>query len=119
MHKLILGAALALILPAMAAAAPKAATPADAARAGCKTEKAALGTKQFKQTYGAKSTSKAMKSCVAKTVQAAETDKNAADACRAERDADEAAFAAKYGTNDNDKNAHGKCVSATARADDA
>jgi hypothetical protein len=120
MHKLMLGAALALILPGIAAAAPEAATPADPAKAECKTQKAAMGTKLFKQTYGAKSTSKAMKSCVAKTVPAAETEiRNAAQACKAERGADEAAFAVKYGTNDNDKNAYGKCVSTTARADDA
>ena len=41
---------------------------------------------------------------------------NAAKTCREEQKADPAAFAAKYGTNANDKNAFGKCVSATARA---
>ena len=35
--------------------------------------------------------------------------------CKAERTADPAAFAAKYGTNKNGKNALGKCVSQTER----
>jgi hypothetical protein len=36
---------------------------------------------------------------------------NAAKACRAERAEDPGAFADKYGSNDNDRNAFGKCVS--------
>ena len=39
---------------------------------------------------------------------------NAAQDCRAERDADRAAFEEKYGTNKNKRNAFGKCVSAKA-----
>ena len=117
MRKLILGVALALVLPATAAAAPKEATPAALAKAGCKAQKHQMGTKPFKQAYGAKSTAKAMKACVAKAVPAVETAmENAAQACEAERDADEAAFAQTHGTNKNKKNAFGKCVSATVRA---
>jgi len=41
--------------------------------------------------------------------------KNAAKECASERDADAAAFADKYGTNANKKNAFGKCVSQKAR----
>jgi hypothetical protein len=41
--------------------------------------------------------------------------KNAAKECADERSADEAAFAEKYGTNANNKNAFGKCVSQKAR----
>jgi hypothetical protein len=37
--------------------------------------------------------------------------KNAAQTCRDERALDPAAFAATYGTNDNDRNAFGQCVS--------
>ena len=37
--------------------------------------------------------------------------KNAAQTCRDERTLDPAAFAATYGTNDNDRNAFGQCVS--------
>lgn len=115
MRKLILGAAVALILPTAAAAAPKEPTPADLARAACKTEKHEMGTKLFKKTYGAKSTSRAMEACVAKAEPAAAAEaKNAAQACKAERDADPDAFAERYGTNKNKKNAYGKCVSGKA-----
>jgi hypothetical protein len=112
MRKLILGAVLALALPAAAVADEPAPSPTDLAKTACKTEKHDTGTKVFKLTYAAKSTAKAMQACVAKTVPAAETEKkNAAQACKEERAADAAAFAEKYGTNKNKKNAYGKCVS--------
>ena len=44
---------------------------------------------------------------------------NAAQECRAEHDVDAAAFAATYGTNGNDKNAFGKCVSTKVHGDEA
>jgi len=89
--------------------------PADLARDACRTEKHDMGTKVFKLTYAAKSTSKATAACVAKAQPVAVTEtKNAAQACKAERDADAAAFAEKYGTNANKKNAYGKCVSSKA-----
>jgi hypothetical protein len=51
------------------------------------------------------------------------TDKtNAAKECRTEQgttDATKLAFAQKYGTNDNDANAFGKCVSSRARAEES
>jgi len=122
-------AILALAMPALAAGstrAPEVAvaaaadqptpTPADLASEACKTEKHQMGTKVFKLTYTAKSTSKAMAACVAKAQPAAATEKeNAAQACKAERDADPAAFATRYGTNKNKKNAYGKCVSTKAQ----
>ena len=43
---------------------------------------------------------------------------NAAQACRAERTLDPAAFAATYGTNDNDRNAFGQCVSTTVQEEE-
>jgi len=43
---------------------------------------------------------------------------NAAQECRAERDADPIGFAATYGTNANDRNAFGKCVSAQVHEDE-
>jgi len=117
MRKLILVAALAVFLPAAAAAAEKERSAADRAKAACQTEKHGMGTKLFKQTYAAKSTSRAMAACIAKGEPAAEeAAKNAAQACRAERDLDEDAFAEKYGTNKNGKNAFGKCVSGMASA---
>ena len=42
---------------------------------------------------------------------------DAVKACKAEREANPAAFAEKYGTNKNGKNALGKCVS--KQSDDA
>jgi hypothetical protein len=44
--------------------------------------------------------------------------KNAAKECRAEEEADPAAFAETYGTNANKKNAFGKCVSSKVSEDD-
>lgn len=47
---------------------------------------------------------------------------NAAKECRAEQgttDATKLAFAQKYGTNENDANAFGKCVSTRARAEES
>lgn len=119
MRKLILGAVVALALPASAAAAGPPAAPADLAKAGCKAEKREMGTKLFKKTYAAKSAAKAMRACVAKGEPAAEEAvDNAAQACKAERAENADAFAEKYGTNRNKKNAFGKCVSATAQAED-
>jgi hypothetical protein len=48
--------------------------------------------------------------------------KNAAKECRTEQgttDAERQAFSAKYGANDNDRNAFGKCVSTRARDEEA
>ncbi len=47
-----------------------------------------------------------------------ETFANAAQECRAERDADEALFAETYGSNKNGKNAFGKCVSGKVTAEE-
>jgi hypothetical protein len=48
--------------------------------------------------------------------EAAEEFQNAAQECRAQRDADPVGFATTWGTNANDRNAFGKCVSATVHA---
>jgi hypothetical protein len=102
--------------PKAAATAVEDTTPAETAKAACKTEKHETGTQVFKRTYAAKSTSKAMQACIAKREPAVEdaTD-NAAQECKAERTADPAAFSEKYGTNKNKKNAYGKCVSGKAQ----
>jgi hypothetical protein len=44
---------------------------------------------------------------------------NPARVCKAERELDEAAFADEYGTNENDANAFGKCVSEQAKEQSA
>jgi hypothetical protein len=116
MLKLTLATVLALAVPAAALAADQAPSPVDLAKAACKSEKAQMGTNTFKATYAASSASTATQACVAKRDGPAATDlKNAAKQCKAERAADQAAFAKKYGTNNNGKNAYGKCVSAKAR----
>jgi len=109
----------ALALPAAAAAKPNP-DRADkrAAVAQCKSErgKTEATRKAFKAKYHS------MRRCVRQkgAEEAAEREaaqKNAAKECKAERSAIGAeAFAEKYGTNDNDKNAFGKCVSAKAKA---
>jgi hypothetical protein len=115
MRKPILIALLVLGLPGSAFAA-ETPSPDDLAKAACQSERAQSGTQTFKATYAARSTSAAMTACVDKRDGAAATDlKNAAKACKAERAADLAAFATKYGTNKNGRNAFGKCVSAKAR----
>jgi hypothetical protein len=71
----------------------------------------------FAETYGTNNNlSNAFGKCVsskakAKAAEAAEEFKNAAKECRAERDGDPEGFADTYGTNDNRRNAFGKCVS--------
>jgi hypothetical protein len=77
------------------------------------------GGKTFAQFYGAnKNGENAYGKCVsakAKAASEAQTraNVNAAKKCKADRKADPAAFAAKWGTR---RNAFGKCVSATAKA---
>jgi hypothetical protein len=93
----------------------------------CKAERD-LNAEAFKTKYGTNKNGKnAFGKCVsgkasekkaamdaADAQEIAET-KNAAKECAAERAANEAAFKEKYGTNRNDRNAFGKCVSRKAR----
>jgi len=117
MRKLILAGALALAVAPASAMAADTPSAAELAKASCKTQKAEMGTKVFKQTYSTKSVAKAVKACAGITEETAATElKNAAKTCKAERDADATAFAEKYGTNVNGKNAYGKCVSTLAKA---
>jgi hypothetical protein len=84
------------------------------ATAACKAELRALGRAEFAATYGRH----AIRSCVrAHLAEAAETVRNAAEECRAERDADRAAFAEAYGRNGNKRNAFGRCVASKLRAE--
>jgi hypothetical protein len=79
-----------------------------AAQAECRAERAATGREAFRATYG----QRAMRSCVrSHAAEALEEVKNAAQECRAERQADADAFRDKYGTNHNKRNAFGRCVS--------
>src|SRR5829696_5812744 len=101
MRKTLIVAAFALVaMPGSALAADSTQTAAQVAKVACQTEKAEMGTNVFKTSYAAKSTAKAMTACVAKRQPAVVADaKNAAQECRAERDAGADAFAELYGTN--------------------
>jgi hypothetical protein len=89
----------------------------------CKAERDA-DPAAFAETYGTgKNGKNALGKCVsakvAEDVDAdVETFANAAQACRAEKQADPDAFGATYGSNKNGKNALGKCVSAKVKADE-
>ena len=78
----------------------------------------------FATTYGTgKNGKNAFGKCVSQKAKAELADevtefKNAAKECRAEQEADPAAFTETYGTNGNKKNAFGKCVSSKAQEDD-
>jgi hypothetical protein len=114
--------ALAFAVPAMAD--DSTATPATpSAQQQCRTERAQMGTTTFAQTYGTnKNHRNAFGKCVSKRSQATDAAATAAQAnasqrCDTEEAADPAAFKAKYGTGKNGANAHGKCVSQTAKAE--
>lgn len=98
----------------------------------CKAARASMGVEAFQKKYG---TNHNLRNAFGKCVSAKskddkdekdekdEDDKNetssaAAKACKAERAAGAGAFAKKYGTNHNLKNAFGKCVSSKSKATD-
>ncbi|HEX6490588.1 MAG TPA: hypothetical protein VF002_04340 [Gaiellaceae bacterium] len=86
------------------------------AAAQCESERAA-DPAAFATKYGTgRKHANAFGRCVSATAKATEAKQeqateNAAKACATERQADPAAFKAKYGTNANKSNAFGKCVS--------
>ncbi len=91
----------------------------------CKAQRTAIGAEAFKAMYNPTgSNASAFGKCVSKAAQADKQNRvKAAEQCRTEReDANFAAthsgqsFAQVYGSNDNDRNAFGKCVSAKAHA---
>ena len=90
-----------------------------AAKAECKTErgKSSATREAFKARYAS------MSRCVSRTAaeeasEETKARKNAAHECKEERALDRDAFAEKYGTNANKKNAYGKCVSSKAKAEE-
>ena len=125
MKKLILSGALvaALAVPSTAAAADP--TPADFKNASkyCKALKAASGSNfaSMYKNHGKCVSATAKKNAAEDAKQEDAAKKNASQQCREERAANQQAFADKYGTNKNKKNAFGKCVSEKAKAnkDDA
>jgi len=111
-----------LVAPTGATAQPTATDQSNAAKE-CRSERGttAATREAFRVKYGTNKNGKnAFGKCVSKRSRAEESQgeaakENAAKACKAERAADPAAFALKYGTNKNGKNAYGKCVSAKAK----
>jgi hypothetical protein len=112
---IVVGLAAALAVPAAAQAKP---TNADkrAAIAQCKAErgKSHATREAFKAKYHSFSRCVRQNAAEEKAQREA-SQTNAAKECKAERDADPAAFQQKYGTNHNGKNAFGKCVSSKAK----
>jgi len=92
-----------------------------AAEKACKAEQDA-GATAFANKYGTGNKKNALGKCVSSKADAATVadqaaELNAAKKCKAERTSLGAtAFATKYGTNANKKNAFGKCVSKLAKA---
>jgi hypothetical protein len=122
MKKLMLPALLGW-LALLGAVASASETPSPAQQ--CRTERSQMGVEVFRQAYGTnKNRHNAFGKCVSKRARAtdaatADAEQNASQACDAEEQADPAAFAEKYGTGKNKRNAHGKCVSQKAKTDAA
>lgn len=109
-----MGLAAALVLPAGAAAKPND-TEKRAAKAECKDERGK--TRATREAFRAKY--HGFSRCVRQNAAEEEAENeaaqnNAAKECKAERSEDPAAFQETYGTNENGKNAFGKCVSGKA-----
>jgi hypothetical protein len=110
--------ALALVLPAgaIAKAHPDNADKR-AAKAECKTLRGSTdATREAFRTQFRSFAACARKTAVEEAQQEQTAHTNAAKECKTERQADPAAFADKYGTNANKRNAFGKCVSQKAKA---
>ncbi len=107
---LVLGALALFAFPAAALGG----TPSKAASANCKAQLKVMGKANFQHTYVT------FGRCVSKMASLSAAQRqatlNAARTCRAEQRADPAAFTAKYGSNTNEANAFGKCVSRTVKA---
>jgi Cu2+-containing amine oxidase len=85
-----------------------------AAAAACRAERDALGRAGFAAAYQRP----AVRNCLrAHAADALESVRNAAQECRAEREADADAFREKYGSNAGKRNAFGKCVARKVRAE--
>jgi hypothetical protein len=110
-----IGLAAMLALPPAAAADPSQ-NDQRAAQKECKQERG--GTRATREAFKLKYHS--MSRCVRWRAAEEEDERgrarrNAARDCKAERKLGSEAFARKYGTNENDRNAFGKCVSALAK----
>ena len=101
------------VLAPAATAENESPNPKQVANQICHEQKKGMDNKSFKELYGGK---RAMQTCKRQNRGEAETViANAAQECKAEREADPATFAVNYGER---KNAFGKCVSEHARDDE-
>lgn len=136
----VLAAALVIIaaIPAAYAASPdreksntaQAPSADNKAAKSCKAERQSMGVEAFQKKYGTNhNLHNAFGKCVSgksKDDTDEKADKGeqgekvsaAAKACKTERAAGTEAFAKKYGTNHNSKNAFGKCVSSKSKTKD-
>ena len=110
---IILSALAVLAAPAAAVAKPSKADKREAQKE-CRAERDA-SSEAFGDTY------RNFGACVSQKAREAKAERkqakaNAARECRAERDADREAFEEEHGTNANNRNAFGKCVSQRAKA---
>ncbi len=108
-----------LAVPALAVAgSPPSSADQAAAVKQCSTVRTAIGTANFKQTWGTNANrSNAFGKCVSHFAQLNEQDRsNAAAQCRSARSADPTGFATTWGVGPNHKNAFGNCVSTKAKA---
>jgi len=115
MKKLLTLAALLCVVAPTALAGQPTAQDKSASEA-CKAQRNAIGMNAFRLLYAPTASPKAaMDACLSQQAQLVSgEEKNAAKACKAERGTtpeSKAAFNLEYGTNDNKKNAFGKCVS--------
>jgi hypothetical protein len=106
--------------PASAASASATQQATENAAKKCKAERQSLGAQAFADKYGTNPNKRnAFGKCVSsqkkEESEAQQATENAAKKCKAERQSMGAqAFADKYGTNPNKRNAFGKCVSQKA-----
>jgi hypothetical protein len=112
--------AAALVAPAAASASSDGSQAHKDAVKTCKELRKAAGKANFASTYGKKGLGRCIKQESkenrGESRQANEqAQQNAASECKAERDADPAAFTTKYGSGKKGKNAYGKCVSQHAQ----
>ncbi len=119
MKKILIAAIAALAIPASAVAADATPTAKEAAKTSCKTQRADMGLKTFRLTYGANAFGK----CISTAAKAEKAIKAEAKSdCKTEQDDPNFAaanggktFAQTYGTGKTGRNAYGKCVSSKAK----
>ncbi len=88
---------------------------AKTAKQECKAAAKAIADKSARKAARKACNKKAEKQVEAEMQETTEERTSAAETCKKEQEADAEAFATKYGTNANKRNAFGKCVSSQAK----